>query len=80
MLRSGEGVEAESASLRVDGPVYPRRVKHNTVTGGGIADDPRLTSGPAVGPVTRGPTRAGTPRELLNGPIRNPRGASDFCA
>jgi hypothetical protein len=26
-------VEAGSASLRVDRPVYPRRVKHNTVRG-----------------------------------------------
>jgi hypothetical protein len=29
-------VEAKSASLRVDRPVYSRRVEHNTVAKGGI--------------------------------------------
>ena len=38
----GAGVEAESASLCVDRPVYPRRRKHNTVAEGGIADGPSL--------------------------------------
>jgi hypothetical protein len=42
MLRLRNGVEAESASLRVDRPVYPRRLKHNTVAEGGIDDGPRL--------------------------------------
>jgi hypothetical protein len=37
-----EGVEAGSASPRVDWPVYPRRVEHNTVAEGGIADGLRL--------------------------------------
>ena len=30
-----EDVEAGSAALRVDWPVYPRRVEHNTVAEGG---------------------------------------------
>ena len=30
-----EDVEAGSAALRVDWPVYPRRAEHNTVTEGG---------------------------------------------
>jgi hypothetical protein len=30
-----EDVEAGSAALRVDWPVYPRRAKHNTVAEGG---------------------------------------------
>jgi hypothetical protein len=38
MLRFGEGVEAESASLRVDRPVYPRRFEHIIVDEGGIDD------------------------------------------
>jgi hypothetical protein len=36
MLRFEEGVEAESASLRVDRPVYPRRIEHSTVGEGAI--------------------------------------------
>ena len=39
---AGDDAEAESASLRVDPSVYPRRVDHNTVTEGGIEDGARL--------------------------------------
>ena len=46
MLRSGEGVEAESASLHFDRPVYPRRLKHNTVAEGGVADGRSLRQDP----------------------------------
>jgi hypothetical protein len=35
-----EDVEAGSAALRVDWPVYPRRAEHNTVADGG--NGPRL--------------------------------------
>jgi hypothetical protein len=35
-------VEAGSAALRVDRPVYPRRAEHNTVAEGGIEDERRL--------------------------------------
>jgi hypothetical protein len=38
MLRVEEGVEAESASLRFDPSVYPRRVDYNTVAEGEIAE------------------------------------------
>jgi hypothetical protein len=37
-----DDVEAESASLRVDRPVYPRRPKHNTFAEGGIDNEPSL--------------------------------------
>ena len=33
--RAEEDVEAGSAALRVDWPVYPRRAEHNTVAEGG---------------------------------------------
>ena len=33
--RAEEDVEAGSAALRVDWPVYPRRAEHNTVAVGG---------------------------------------------
>ena len=35
MLYAEEDVEAGSAALRVDWPVYPRRAEHNTVAEGG---------------------------------------------
>ena len=35
-------MEAGSAALRIDWPVYPRRAEHNTVAEGGIEDGPRL--------------------------------------
>jgi hypothetical protein len=35
-------VEAGSTSPRVDRPVYPRRVDHNTVTEGGIDNGQKL--------------------------------------
>ena len=35
-------MEAGSAALRVDWPVYPRRAEHNTVTEGGIQDRLKL--------------------------------------
>jgi hypothetical protein len=38
MLRSEDGVEAGSASLRVDRPVYPRRDELITRAEGGIDD------------------------------------------
>ena len=38
--RAEEDVEAGSAALRVDWPVYPRRAEHNTVAEGGIEDGP----------------------------------------
>jgi hypothetical protein len=38
-----EGMKAGSASLRVDPSVYPRRLKHNTVAVGEIADGPGAT-------------------------------------
>jgi hypothetical protein len=47
-----EGVEAGSAALRVNWPVYPRRVDHNTVMEGGI--DKRAEAF-ASGPVRRRP-------------------------
>ena len=37
-----ENVEAGSAALRVDWPVYPRRAEHNTSPREGIEDGPRL--------------------------------------
>ena len=37
-----EDVEAGSAALRIDWPVYPRRAEHNTVAERGIEDGPRL--------------------------------------
>jgi hypothetical protein len=38
--RAEEDVEAGSAALRVDWPVYPRRAEHNTVAREGIEDPP----------------------------------------
>ena len=43
-------MEAGSAAPRVDRPVYPRRVDHNTVTEGGID---KLAEACASGPVQR---------------------------
>ena len=40
--RAEEDVEAGSAALRVDWPVYPRPAEHNTIAEGGIEDGPRL--------------------------------------
>ena len=50
--RAEEDVEAGSAALRVDWPVYPRRAEHNTVAEGGIEDGPRvrLLRAPALRP------------------------------
>ena len=39
-------MEAGSAALRVDWPIYPRRAEHNTVAKGGIEDGPRLCADP----------------------------------
>ena len=44
--RAEEDVEAGSAALRVDWPVYPRRAEHNTIAEGGIEDGPRLRADP----------------------------------
>ena len=52
-----EDVEAGSAALRVDWPVYPRRAEHNTVAEGG---NTRCASGPPakIGRVIMAPPAA----------------------
>jgi hypothetical protein len=68
MLRFGEGVEAGSASPRVDWPVYPRHVEHSTIGEGAIDDVCRADPCPAGStPMSRslslsdGPRKAASP-------------------
>ena len=45
---AGVDMEAESAALRVDWPVYPRRVGYSTLTNGGIENGASLSASEPV--------------------------------
>ena len=56
--RAEEDVEAGSAALRVDWPVYPRRAEHNTVAKGGNTGADMAGSGVSVTTRSRSAPRA----------------------
>ena len=71
-------MEAGSAALRVDWPVYPRRAEHNTVAEGGIEDGPRLRVRNAASALNTADSRALRRRGVWkNAPRRRPGGFAE---
>ena len=79
-----EDVEAGSAALRVDWPVYPRRAEHNTSPREGIEDGPRLRNRCHQSNTSRG--RGSKCYKIALGPLSMPevatvlRGLPRICA